>query len=76
MSNTKIIEGKEWKLTLSGNVSGTKVNATKVAKRMREMGYNARIIKDTFVSGRGKDSKGKTILKIKKTRYDVYYRNK
>lgn len=74
MSNTKIIDGKEWKLTLSGNVSGTKSNAEKTAKKMREMGYNARVIKYSFVSGRSKDSKGKTIKKITKTRYDVYYR--
>jgi hypothetical protein len=74
--NVKIIDGKEWRLTLSGNVSGTKSNAEKTAKRMREMGYNARVIKYTFVSGRSKDAKGKTFLKIKKTRYDVFYRNK
>ena len=74
--NIKIIDGKEWKLTLSGNVSGTKVNAEKTAKKMREMGYNARVIKYSFVSGRAKDSKGKTFKKITKTRYDVFYRSK
>jgi hypothetical protein len=76
MAKTKIIEGKEWRLTLSGNVSGNKSNAKKTAKKMRDMGYNARVIKYTFVSGRAKDSKGKTTLKVKKTRYDVYYRSK
>jgi hypothetical protein len=39
MGNTKIIDGKEWKITLSGNVSGTKANAEKTAKKMRDMGY-------------------------------------
>lgn len=74
--NIKIIDGKEWKLTLNGNVSGTKANAEKTAKKMREMGYNARVIKYSFVSGRVKDSKGKTTRKMTKTRYDVFYRSK
>ena len=41
----KIIDGKEWKLTLGGNLNGTKSKAEKIAKKMRKMGYNARVIK-------------------------------
>lgn len=38
MGNTKIIDGKEWKLTLNGNVSGTKANAEKTAKKNARYG--------------------------------------
>ena len=76
MANTKIIDGKEYRLTLSGNVSGTKSNANKTAKRFRKDGYSARIVKTKKVSGRSKDSKGKTTSVFKSLRYDVYYRKK
>jgi len=76
MAKTKIIGGKKYNLTLSGNVSGRKATAEKTAERMRKAGYSARILKEKRVSGRGKDSKGRTILKTYSTRYNVYIRKK
>ena len=70
--NTKIIDGKKFNLTLSGNVSGTKINAEKTAKKMREMGYSARIVKSEKVTGRSKNAKGETTKVFKTKRYDVY----
>jgi len=72
--NTKIIDGKKYNLTLSGNVSGTKINAQKTAKKMREMGYSARIVKSEKITGRIKNSKGETTKEFKTTRYDVFIR--
>jgi len=72
MANKKIIDGKEYRLTLSGNVSGTKVNAIKTAEKMRKLGYSARIFKLTKYTGKVIDVKGKTIRTIKTTRYDVF----
>lgn len=76
MPKTRIIEGKKYTLTLSGNVSGKKANAEKTAKKLREKGYSARVIKTKKVSGRSKDNKGKTMKVFKRLRYDVYYRKK
>jgi uncharacterized NAD-dependent epimerase/dehydratase family protein len=72
MAKTKKINGETYRITLSGNVSGKKTTATKTAEKMRELGYNARVIKQNIVSGRTKNEKGVTIKKFKTTRYDVY----
>ena len=72
--NTKIINGKKYDLTLSGNVSGTKINAEKTAKKMRELGYSARVVKSEKVTGRSKNAKGATTKVFKTKRYDVFIR--
>ena len=72
MAKTKRINGETFKLTLSGNVSGKKITATKTAEKMREAGYKARVIKEEIVTGRAKNAKGETTKKFKTTRYNVY----